>query len=46
MVGAFKGMYLLTLPIPTNLRYIAATVGCLLSLLVLIARLFEKEGAC
>lgn len=45
VVSAFKGMYLLTLPIPTNLRYMAATVGCLLSLFVLIARLFEKDGA-
>jgi TRAP-type C4-dicarboxylate transport system permease small subunit len=45
VVNAFQGMYLLTLPIPTNLRYVAATVGCLLSVFVLIAKLFGKREA-
>lgn len=46
VINAFKGMYLLTLPVPTNIRYVAATVGCLLSLLVLAAQPFDgKKGS-
>lgn len=41
---AFEGMKLLTLPIPTNARYYAATVGSLLSVLVLAARLLRLKG--
>jgi TRAP-type C4-dicarboxylate transport system permease small subunit len=40
VVEAFEGMTLLTLPIPTNARYYAATVGSLLSVLVLVAQQF------
>lgn len=46
VIDAFEGMNLLTLPIPTNARYYAATAGSLLSIFVLIAGLFRpKEGS-
>jgi TRAP-type C4-dicarboxylate transport system permease small subunit len=41
---AFEGMRLLTMPIPTNARYYAATAGCLLSLIVLSLKLPELKG--
>ena len=44
VIDAFKGMNLLTLPIPTNARYWAATVGSLLSVVVLAAKVFEGQG--
>jgi TRAP-type C4-dicarboxylate transport system permease small subunit len=43
VIEAFEGMRLLTLPIATNARYYAATVGSLLSVLVLIAKAFGEE---
>jgi len=45
VVEAFEGMRLLTLPIPTNARYYAATAGSLLSVLVLAARLLKWKEA-
>ena len=42
VIDAFEGMNLLTLPIPTNARYWAATAGSLLSALVLLTRLFPS----
>jgi TRAP-type C4-dicarboxylate transport system permease small subunit len=43
VADAFEGMNLLTLPIPTNARYYAATAGSLLSVLVLLGQLFERR---
>ncbi|MBU2551327.1 MAG: TRAP transporter small permease subunit [Proteobacteria bacterium] len=44
VIEAFEGMRLLTLPIPTGARYWAASVGSLLSVLVLAARLFPERA--
>jgi TRAP-type C4-dicarboxylate transport system permease small subunit len=38
VIDAFEGMNLLTLPIPTNARFYAASVGSLLALCVLLAK--------
>ncbi len=40
---AFEGMKLLTVPIPTNARYYAATAGSLLSVLVLLCQAFKRR---
>ena len=42
VVDAFEGMWLLTVPVPTNARYYAATVGSFLSALVLLSRLWSR----
>jgi TRAP-type C4-dicarboxylate transport system permease small subunit len=43
VIDAFEGMNMLTMPIPTNARYYAATVGTLLSVFVLATGLFKKS---
>ena len=44
VIDAFEGMNMLTMPVPTNARYYAATVGALLSVFVLAAGLFKRPG--
>ena len=43
VIEAFEGMSLLTLPVPTNARYYAATVGSLLSVFVIVGKAFEPK---
>ncbi len=43
VIEAFEGMDLVTIPVPINVRYWAATVGSALSVLVLLRRLAADQ---